>query len=51
MKTAEKKIVGDFVQMKKIVEKVIKMLETNYNDFLNLMKDMKDEFIKDLIVI
>ena len=45
LKTSEKKIVGVFVQMKKIVEKVIKILETNYNDFLNLMKDMKDEFI------
>ena len=45
LKTAEKKIVGVFVQMKKIVEKVIKMLETNYNDLLNLLKDMKDEFI------
>ena len=45
LKTAEKKIVGVFVQMKKIVEKVIEMLDTNYNEFLNVLKDMKDEFV------
>lgn len=45
LKTAEQKIVRVFVEMKKIVEKVIKILNTNYKDFLNVMKRMKDEFI------
>lgn len=43
--TAEKKIVGIFVQMKKIVEKVIKMLDEFYKEFLDILKNMKDEFI------
>jgi len=45
LKTAEKKIVGIFVQMKKIVEKVIKMLDKFYKEFLDILKNMKDEFI------
>lgn len=45
LKTAEKKIVGIFVQMKKIVEKVIKMLDEFYKEFLDILKNMKDEFI------
>lgn len=45
LKTAEKKIVGIFVQMKKIVEKVIKMLDIFYKEFLDILKNIKDEFI------
>ena len=45
LKSAEKKIVGIFVEMKKVIEKVIKILDTNYSDFLDVMKNMKNEFI------